>query len=600
MVSYSDFIARTTSDKILLIEIDVGQKQQLWYNDRAWVWACRWRIAEDIKDIGDGNIGDGNIGAGMLKNFIKIGSCFGGGEVYTEQVDYADVVTTEKSWYYDGNNFILYIHCVDNDEPQIHYPIIGMIIGISNKGGYYDGLFYEPRLKEVMTIDKSKDSLYYGIIRYDGGSMSFRNNDGFFDGILDNIIAGQPIRGKFGGDDLAYGDFEDVFTCYIENAFLDVDEFNVSVIDNRKKLSLKLPINKFKKGTGGFPEYQYLDDDDIGKDIPLGYGEIYHAPVICVNKTQTGTPGRIFKVCDTSMHNGIEDVIAFYKKVDDGYTTVAFTEQLADGTVTITDVAWKADGGDKKKYVCDYKGVKTGATYLQNPLDIIADIFTVFLSVVYNDTNYNTTEWVIATAHEMSDNIGLFLGKQKRIDDIIEMISNGLGNFIVQDDTKFTFRIFDEDKAITATVDKEEMLQSGGLPQINWDGAEFLSSANIGYKRDWSKNTYRWYLKDDLRNKIYSEYKRYSDEDFETLLTNETDAIKRAEHMMNLYQIIPPIYDITTKTQYIQTEIMDMMNFQVNRISDAEDKYVKVEIVNLSKNLLDNLMSLSGRYIEDA
>lgn len=596
-MGYADFIKKTTSDKILLIEMDLGRNQQLWYNDRAWVWACRWRISEFIKNIGDGNIGDENIGAGMLKDFIKIGSCFGDGEVYVEQVDYANVITTEKSWWYDSDNFIFYIHCVDNDEPQIHYPIIGMIMGISNKGGYYDGLFYEPRLKEVMTIDKSKDSLYYGIIRYDGGEMSFRNNDGFFDNILNSIIAGQPIRGKFGGNDLAYADFEDVFTCYIDNASLDVDEFNVSVVDNRKKLSLKLPINKF-----GLEEFPYLDPDDVGKDIPLGYGEIYHAPVICINKMQTGTPDRIFKICDTSKHDGIEDVVAFYKKVDDGYTAVVFTEQLTDGTVTITDAAWKADGGEKKKYVCDYKGVKTGATYLQNPLDIIKDILAIFLSIVYNATNYNTAEWVISTAHEMSNNIGLFLEKQKRIDDIIEEISNGLGNFIVQDDSKYTFRIFDENRAITGTIDKEEMLQSGGLPQINWDGVEFLSSANIGYKRDWSKNTYRWYLKDNLRNRIYSEYKRYSDEDFETLLTNEADAIKRAEHMMNLYQIIPPIYDVTTKTQYIQAEIMDMMNFQVNRISDtaAEDKYVKVEIVNLSKNLLDDLMSLSGRYIEDA
>ena len=162
-MGYLDFIAKTTSEKTVLVDLDLGKKQQVWYNHQAYVWAYRWRIAKTVKNIGDGNIGDGNIGAGDLKEFQKIGSCFAGGLEYTEKDTLGEVenVANEESWYYDETNFIFYVHCTDHDEPQIHYPIIGTTIGLTNhQGVYFNDLYYEPRLKSIMTITKSKDPLF--------------------------------------------------------------------------------------------------------------------------------------------------------------------------------------------------------------------------------------------------------------------------------------------------------------------------------------------------------------------------------------------------------------------------------------------------------
>jgi len=42
---------------------------------------------------------------------------------------------------------------------------------------------------------------------------------------------------------------------------------------------------------------------------------------------------------------------------------------------------------------------------------------------------------------------------------------------------------------------------------------------------------------------------------------------------------------------------MDVMNFQINRISDTVKDYTKVEIVEITKNMISNLITLSGEYI---
>ncbi len=758
-MSYLDFIAKTTSEKTVLIDMDLGKKQQLWYNHQAYVWAYRWRSTRTVKNIGDGNIGDGNIGAGAYKEFIKIGSCFINGVEYTKQANLAAVenVANEESWYYDETNFIFYIHCEDHNEPQMHRIIIGTTIGLSNKGGYYGGddidlidrgdcesltppmvfdetvpvlynatfardiaeahggtysykvtktvapgdwgivslcdnndiddmhgivagrtytwsiwvyvpvasgialdevymqitdydsgwedtaasfptmfdtwqkisvtrtirsgatgailrigmhsnvedteyfyiddiailyrkqaLFYEPRLKSVMTLNKSKDPLFFGIIRHDGGQMSFINSNEFFDNIKENVIFGQPVSSRFGGSDLAYTDYQYVNKSYIDDLQLNFDEMSVSVIDNKKKLSVSLPVNKFDQAT-----YTDLDDDDIGKVIPLGYGEIYHAPVTCINAAEVGVPDRVFKVCDIANHtNGIEDIVELYKVTDNLPTAVSsFTKQLTAGTATITNADWD----DGAKYICDYKGIKNSSNvYLQNPLDIIADMLSVFLSITYNSTNYNDTEWDAATANDLANNIGLFINKEKELTTVIEEICNCLGSFIVQDNGKFTFRILDVDEEPKKTIFIEEMI---GSFDIEWDGSEFLTSANIGYKRDWNKKSHRWYYKGDLRDEIYSEHKKYSDKSFETLLTNETDAQECAVYMMGLFRDIPAMYTVRTKTSNVDVEIMDMMNFEINRVSKSWFDFVKVSVINITKNLINNTATMTGQHI---
>jgi len=584
-MAYADFIDKTTSEKTVLIEMDLGLTQTGWYNYDAGVWAHKWSVTDELHNIGDGNIGDYNIGEGDRRVQISIGSCFVDADEYTEQANVANCVNNEKSWYYDDTNYIFYVHIDNGHEPQIHSVTIGMTIGMSNRGGYYNDLYYEPRVLSVPDIERTKDPLFFGIIRFDSGSFSLINNDGYFDTITSYIIFGQPVRILFGGDDLDYSDFETVCKGYIEDLNLNYETADFTIIDSRKKLSKVLPVNTFNKAT-----YSNLDDDDIGKAIPIGYGEIYHAPVICINKAQSGTPNWTFKVCDTSDHsNGIQSIDAIYV---DGVSKSITSSSLTDGTVTIANGDW--DG--QAEVTVDFKGLKDDSdNYLTNPLDIIKDILSVYADVTYNSTNYNTTEWETSETHDLANDIGLFVDEETEISELIEMICTSvLGYFIVQSDGKYTFRILDTSEDVQRTIHIEEML---GPPEISWTGTQYLDECKIGYKRNWSSNSHRWYVNDTNKDTIYNKYKKHSNKSFETLLVNLDDAIEYSNTIMDYYSEVKGIYTVTTKTQNIQLDILRTLSIEINRVGKKWLDYVKTEIIGVTKDLIENKIKITARHI---
>ena len=584
-MGYLSFLEKTTSNKIVLVELDLGKNQTKWVNYSAGVWTAKWTPSRTIINIGDGNIGDYPIGMGEYKNYLSIGSVFGGATEYTEKSSIADVVSNQESWYYDNTDMRLYIHCTDNDEPQLHSITVGITMGLANKAIYFNDLYYEPRLTSIPTIEKSKDPLYFGVIRFDSGSISFINNDGYFDDITSNYLFGQPARILFGGDDLDYSEYQKVFSGYIEDVDLGYETVTFRLVDERKKLSLKLPVNQFNK-----TDYPYLDDDDVGKAIPIAYGEVYHCPVICTNKAQSGTPDWTFKVCDTSDHsNGIQSIDKIYV---DGVEKTIKSSSLANGTVTIDNADW--DG--KSKVTVDFKGLKNSSgTYITNPLDIIVDILDTYLGIEYNDDNYNTTEWAEAKAHDLANDIGIFIDEEMAITEIIEKIGNSVfGNFIVQNNGKYTFRILDTSQDPEMTIHIEQMLEP---PQISWDGTQFLTSCKVGYKKNYSEDSYRWYTNDTDKDKIYAKYKKYISKEFETYLVNEADAQELSEAIMEYYQDVKPIYTVTTSIQAIGSEIESIESFEINRVGKSWLDYVKVEIIGVVKDFLNNTVQLIGRHI---
>ena len=118
-----------------------------------------------------------------------------------------------------------------------------------------------------------------------------------------------------------------------------------------------IPVNKYDTTT--FPN---LNADDIGKPRPIAYGQIYHAPCVCVNKDQVGQDW-IFECADTSDHaSGIMSVTAAYL---DGAPLTIKSQGLASGTFTINNASVAFATTDKTKTVtADFSGYdEAGATW---------------------------------------------------------------------------------------------------------------------------------------------------------------------------------------------------------------------------------------------
>jgi len=596
-MSFTTEKEKPVSNKIVLAEIDMGRKQINWLNYSAGIWYYRFNTFKENQEHSFlyGNflfgpfLSSGTEDSGINFTPFDVGSCFVDGEEYTEQASIANLISNNKSWCYDRDETEFYIHVDGFDDPRNHKVILGITLGISNKAKHINGGYYEPRIKGIFSISKSKDPLEFGIIRMDGGSMDLDNKDGFFDDFTDSVVFGQPTDIKYGIDDINgtemdYADYRQVGKFYVDDIDLGWPDCKVSLIDYRDLFSKKIPTNVFDKTT--FP---YLKDSNIGKSIPLPWGPVYGFKPICTNE-EGSTPFR-FQLADVTDH--VDGIVSIDKVVvETTDITGNQVDHLADGYFTLTSTYYTPG---QKVYV-DFKGFKASGILDDNSLDVIEDTLYTYLNIPYTSVYYDQTEWAIAKA--LAKNIGFILDKPTEIKKIIEIIQrSNFGGFIVHDDGKYTFRILDRTVAADETVSLKEYFTP---PRIRYIRSRYLSKISIGYAKDYGNNDYRRYLKDDLEADIVAEYKKSKWKEIETYLTNETDAKWLAEKYMDLWGKVRG--EITTKTgiQRSEFEIDDVKNLTLDRRDRGWKGPMKTEIIGLQKDLLGTgKVAIRGLVIGD-
>lgn len=607
-MSFATFKEKSVSEKTILIETDLGRLQGKWFNEIAGIWYYQfYTIRRDISHTFlRGNFTYGSFlrsetaDSGLTEIPVKIGSLSANGTYYTEQVSRINCVNTNASWYYDVNLTRIYVHFATYGNPEIYTVVIGHTLGLSNRAIDINSLRYEPKLEGFPAVSKSKDTLYFGLVSYDGGNLSFNNADGFFDTIKDNYLFGQEVEQRYGGDTEAYADYRMIHKGYIENLNLNNESCEMAVIDNRKQLSKKIPTNKFNKTT-----YTDLKDGNVGKSIPLIWGAVYNVPIICTNEEKAGAGNYDFKIADVTDHaSGITDIVQIYV---DGVATTWANESLANATFELTTENYTKGNkitGDIQGFKVEItSGATTVPVMLHKGLDVIENILGTYQSIAYTSDNYNTTEWSAferrqvtgATTKKNVYAIGINVNKEKELIDIIEDIAfSNFATFLIQDDGRYTWRKFSSATTANRTIEKRELLSN---PEIEYDGTEFLTSANVGYMKDWKENEYAWYDNILSEASIFNKYLKYQGRDFETVLTTNTDAFKLSESIIDYMDTVPAHFTIETGIQNIDLEIGDTVNFNIDRVDSVWYGDVKVEIVKTQKDLMSNVVTLTGREI---
>ena len=584
--AWLDWAAQAVSEKIVLIDQDIGRLQEEWNNERAGVWGHRFETyKETYHALGQGNLGYGSLGgSGTFESGNKthpraIGSVNADATDYTQQGSIASVQANVQSFWYDYDTSKIYINCAGFDDPAIFTVVLGITLALSNKAIHIDGVYFEPRVLGIPVLSKTKDPLFYGIIKHDGGSIEYDNHDGFFDSITEDYIFGRPVVLRYGGNyhnlTMPYANYKKVFTGHVESSLTDWETFTVDIVHNIKRFAKTIPVRKYNKTD--FPD---LHDDDIGKPRPIGYGPIYHAEVVCTNKDEAGSPDWVFECVDTTEHaSGILSVTAAYLA---GVSLTIDSTSVAGGTFTVQNIKYDPTDTDKGKIVtADFSSYAEAGTMITNACDIIKDIASVYASITYNSTNYDDTEW--DSEDDDALDCAIFINKEINIEDAIEKLSlSTFGSFIEKDDGRFTFRIVDITADADETIGKDKIT---GSPAVPHDGTLFLSSCNIGYKRDWSKRAFRWLNEVTNEGDIATKYGRRSEEKFETLLTNAIDAQTLATRVMAYYGKIKSDVIVLVPIEYIDFEIGDIKNINTDRKLTTFMGTVKTEITGITKNI---------------
>lgn len=580
-----DWAAQAVSEKIVLVEMDIGREQTAWYNVRAGVWGHKFFTSKTTPhSLGKGNLGygplggSGNVKTGNTTFPRAIGTAISDNVDLTEQATLASVQTNINSYWYDRDTSNFYIHCADNDDPAIKTVILGMTMALSNKAINIDDAYFEPRVLGIPTLSKTKDPLFFGIIKHDGGSIEYDNHDGFFDTISDDYLFGRPITIRYGGNyhglTMPYENYRKVFTGHVENSSQSWETFSVDVVHNIKRLAKTIPTRKYNQ-----TDFTDLNDDDLGKPRPISYGQIYHGRVVCTNKDAASGPW-VFEVADTTDHaSGIMSVTTIYK---DGVSIAIDSQSVAGGTFNVADANYKPLATDRSAiWTADFSGYVDGGSLITNTCDVIADINDVYAGITFASAQYNVVEWTAQSADALD--CGLYINNEGNIEDFIEQLTqSSFGDFIEVDDGRFTFRIIDLTETATETIGRDKI---SGSPTVYHAGTLFLASVKIGYKRDWSQGTLRWLNDADQEDDIATKSGRRSEEKFETLLTNATDAQVLATRYLDYYGRIRPDITILVPIEYSDFEIGDVINFDTSREDGAFMGTVQVEIIEITKHI---------------
>ena len=165
---------------------------------------------------------------------------------------------------------------------------------------------YDARIKQAVNVRRSlfSEGKLSGRSKVGYGELVLHNGDGALDALLDYAVEGRAVTVRRGTPDSAYpGGFTTIFSGTMEQVEVRGDTLVVKLRD--KQMDLLQPLQPVKyAGSNALPDgLEGVEGDLKGKPKPICLGQVYNAPIPCVN-----TAKLIYQVADAE----IETVDAVY------------------------------------------------------------------------------------------------------------------------------------------------------------------------------------------------------------------------------------------------------------------------------------------------
>ncbi len=500
----------------------------------------------------------------------------------------AAVETTDGSFHFAAP--ILYVHGINGNSPASHSVLLGITSAFANVAREFNAQVYEPRVRGLPAIRRQRDPVFFGKVEFEKGTVTLDNTDGEFDRFaLDNDVFGNAARIRLGFDDLAFSEYRLVYAGFMETIKIGRERMTVDIQDRRKTLLRPIPTTTFKVA-----DFADLDPDNEGRVIPLAYGTIRNAPVVVTNELEGGSPQWNVKLVQ-ALHaidaigsvrvNGVVVTPASTDLVN-GELVLNFADFTAGDAVTVDFVGYEDD---------------TLLTPIENALDVIVDLLTAhFADILFTSDFFNIAQW--EAAELLAPDVGIFIDESGPVVDFIEDISStAFGTFLVQDDGRFSYRIFADPGAVGRTIRREEIL---GFSDVDYDPSEAITSTLVGHSRDWAafranERFGAFLLLPDISQEtaLFLVLKVRREGQFDTLLTSAVAAQAFSDTVLDLQGSVQQLVTVTTKMQTVDLEVGDFVNVQLDRpVRDMLEFFI-TEVIGVTKNLTAFEMQLDLRLL---
>jgi hypothetical protein len=477
---------------------------------------------------------------------------------YTLQVEVvdsiADCVNQENSFYFDYDTQTLYIHYPHDWTPDSVVELTGIAYGFtSDTVRYFRNQLYRPLIKGIPSLSDQADPLQYGIMSFGGGTVSLVNNNGLFD--VDEKLYGNILRIKMGEEGDTYDDLILMFTGYIRDYTLTTSEFNVEVADKRERLQVETPSKEFTV----LDAYDTTDGWETRSELlPDGYGDVIQVPAFPIADNSGTVTFRWAEVATS-----ISQVYTY----DDVLTQVIHAAFSTSGTFTLADAQCAKDGSDP------HNGLKavyvTGRMRnLSNPGDIIADLNERVNGIAYNDSNYNTTEWEAEKAY--LDDVYLYMDEAKKVYEWIELIQNGCNwGFRYEDLERIALRRDDPSRSVSATITAID-IRNSDMPVLR-NAELYASSCKVKYAKNHRTGRYQYTENTNYKSDVINEHHIEKVQQYESILTSQTDAEEKALRVMQDISVVRPIVTLRVDAKtYPTPRIYDMVSATVSLLTQGD------------------------------
>lgn len=580
--------------KVLLLNIGFRAIQNQWFADSGGIWCIPFRAT--YPEMNSTLLADLT-----QKNYLTINSVtYQGGDLqqvtsWTDTVDgRATALSSEKSFIWDTAKKNLYIRLENYDDPRVYTIFIGVAISLSDQS--YDdtvnSILFREDIISLPDLSESKDPLFFDKLSFPEFTIKLNNAGRKYDYLTDNRIFNQSVQHYWGDPTQAFSTFDQINEAKITTYQFDDDEVSLRAIDGRASLSRAVPPNNLTVA-----DYPDLSDDYIGQPKPLVYGQVRNLPCIPLDDGTTQT-NYTFMIADTEFHNIKSTGYTIYMDGTDK-TAQVLNFSASAGTFQLPAVHY--DVG--KDVTFTGGGYVEGAAVIENPLDIIEDLFENYLFITYSATSFNTTEWAATKA--LLGNIAFAVQEKRSIIGIIEDICAGTGlGFLLERDGRYTGRYYDPTAAPVLTVHENQWMDE---PIIVGKEEEILTSATVKYNQGINNEKWSRYTDDSQEEDIYAKFGIYRNREFETLYSSSTDAQAFAESIMERSNDVGFTIAGTLKDMYVdltEVKIGKIAQIEVNRQVTKNSwstwlGKMKCEIIGVYPDLKERKCEIIFRRIED-
>lgn len=587
-MSFATEIVKAISDKVVLFEIDIGKNIGFWISYAAGVHMCNffdvYGKLTSFTSVPD------------LPDIAIVGSVIADGVQLQQVSTPALCISTNLSFYWESATRTLYIHCDRGDDPDLFNIRVGQVYGF-RKGGetsVYGGVIFSDRLIDVPDISLNKDAQFWGAIAFDSNTIRVVNSDAEYDLLTrNNYVFGAKARLLAGFDGWPIEDFQQIYEGFINKITTSETEIAVEVKDQRIAFSKNIPENVFSTAI-----YPNLKDNDIGKPLPRIFGTCRNVPVTIYDEGRSDTVTGHFhgKLCDTAYTSAMAQISAIYINGVD-WTSLSTGTNLNTKSITLTTWVNATSRGYKKgdEVTADVKGeLDENGDSIVNGGQVIRRLLKDYYDYSFIGDYYNIGKWEENRARD----ICLYLNERKQVIDVInDICADGIqGDFYITQGGKLALKIFNENYPSVQTIRRNELLNTASI-EDNPD--KILTSIAIGYSRDWKNNEDIIYIDDTDEDDLFNTFSIYRQKEFNTLCSNVTDAQDYATTLKTYCQDVETIFTIVIPGWIsIQREIGDIVIVYLDRPLQTMYGRVKAEVIGVSKNLNEHIVSLTCRMIQ--